>query len=313
MSLRLTSLLLLCCCGAASAHHGQDFFLVEDADLPAPGHGNIHSSLGWASTGDFEMEPGFSAGLLPRTAFSLNAGINGDGEAWQYESVTPRLHFLLTPPDAGGLRLSLSLSRTWYEGSAGGASYTETTLTPVNEPAKTETITTTVPDTEEPPCDPSVDVDCIPAASPRIVPRHTGHTGAAASTTRVVRSTAASTTYRRTVRERHLPPPADFTTLRLVLQQDFGAARAVLNASAIIPDRGPVEWAYAAGVRYQFTGAWAAGVEAAGDFTSHSTHEIVAGAYWTASHHLTLRLGAGAGLNDRTPDFSIRSGLLWRF
>lgn len=320
--------LFLLAAGSVCAHHGQDFFLVEDYELPAPWQGHLMSTFDAERTGgssDFYSEPGITLGLLPRVALSAGTAFGDTGNGWRYFSFTPRLHFQLTPPDLESpLRISLSLARTFQDGALGGSLLRETLLTPETVQEEAEVISVSTPadngsgdnGSGEVACDPAIDVDCIPSASAQQrAPKHSGHSGGETATvTTITKQPGTSrTVYRRTVRERSLPGPPDAWNARLVVQGDFGKVRAVVNAGATLPDGESLEWTYAAGVRYQFTHDLAAGIEAAGEFQEEGSHQLIGGVYWNATHHLTLRLGVGTGLDGSSPDLSVHTGVLWRF
>lgn len=326
-SIPLYLLLLSLCRTPVSAHHGQDFFLLEDYELPSPGHGHLMSTFDAERTGgstDLYSEPGITLGLLPRVAFSAGTAFGDTGNGWRYFSVTPRLHFQLTPPELESpFRISLSLGRTFQDGALGGSLLRETLLTPETVQEEPEVITVSTPATDgsgdggsgEATCDPAIDVDCIPSASVQRVPKHSGHSGGETATVTTVTKQPGSsrTVYRRTVRERSLPGPQDAWNARLVMQADFGKVRAVVNAGANLPDGESLEWTYAAGVRYQISHDLAAGIEAAGEFEEDSAHQLIGGVYWNATHSLTLRLGVGTSLGGNGPDVSLHTGVLWRF
>ena len=99
---------------------------------------------------------------------------------------------------------------------------------------------------------------------------------------------------------------------RFIVEGDFGDTKAVFNLLSLV-DENDANWGYAAGVRHKFTQQVALGVEALGDFKSDGWHEIVAGAYIEPVHSLTLKLGVGFGLTEATPDFTLRTGLIYRF
>lgn len=99
---------------------------------------------------------------------------------------------------------------------------------------------------------------------------------------------------------------------RFVVEGDFGATKVVLNLLSLVDDN-EANWGYAAGVRHKVADRVALGVEAMGDFESDGWHEIVAGAYVEPIHSLTLKVGVGFGLTEATPDFTLRTGLIYRF
>ena len=100
---------------------------------------------------------------------------------------------------------------------------------------------------------------------------------------------------------------------RLVVEANFGSTKILANLIGVSPEDGSPSWGYAAGVRHQFTHKLALGVEAIGDFVDHGQHEIILGGYMTPVHSLTFKIGAGFGLTEASPDFTLRSGFVVRF
>jgi hypothetical protein len=72
-------------------------------------------------------------------------------------------------------------------------------------------------------------------------------------------------------------------------------------------------WGYAAGLRQRVCDKFSVGVEGIGDFKKQGWQELAAGFYFEPTKTITLKLGAGFGLNDTTPDFTLRTGLIYRF
>jgi hypothetical protein len=100
---------------------------------------------------------------------------------------------------------------------------------------------------------------------------------------------------------------------RVVLEYQTGDWLVAANFIADTDDKDDAIFGYAAGVRYRVTAQFAAGVEAQGDFEDHSSHELIAGFYFEPVHQAVIKIGAGFGLTDHSPDFSLRTGLVWRF
>lgn len=101
---------------------------------------------------------------------------------------------------------------------------------------------------------------------------------------------------------------------RLIMETDLTPNdKLVVNILSISPDDGETAFGYAAGWRHSFNHDFALGLEATGDFDNDGSHEAVAAGYFSLNHSLTLKLGIGAGLTDVSPDFTIRSGVTWRF
>ena len=181
---------------------------------------------------------------------------------------------------------------------------------------------------DAPPCDDEV-------ARLRVA-RHAGHTTpeptpvptpAAATTAPPTSKAARKTQHAAPIRKSTSAPaaqPAAYDGIhrhgenhaftRLIVEADLTARdKAIINLIGIWPQDGKPAWGYAGGVRHSFSHAWAAGLEAIGDFDAHGEHELVLGGYWSPTHHATLKLGIGTGLTEASPDFSLRTGLVWRF
>lgn len=105
----------------------------------------------------------------------------------------------------------------------------------------------------------------------------------------------------------------DLLATRLILESGFGDTKFLFNLISLVEDGGDAAWGYAAGVRHRVIHELAFGIEAMGDFESDGWHEIVGGIYYEPIHSLTLKLGAGFGLTEESPDFILHSGLVWRF
>ena len=106
----------------------------------------------------------------------------------------------------------------------------------------------------------------------------------------------------------------DLFHARLVLETDFTERlKGVVNIVGVVPDKGSAAWGYAAGLRYAFNHEIGIGAEAIGDFGDGNEEEIVAAAYLTPVHQVSVKLGAGFGLTEETPDFSLHAGLVFRW
>lgn len=100
---------------------------------------------------------------------------------------------------------------------------------------------------------------------------------------------------------------------RLILETEAAGFRIGVNFIADTDDEGDAIFGYAGGVRYAFTSAIAAGVEAQGDFEGDGGHELIGALYFTPMSSLIVKVGAGFGLNENTDDFTLRTGVMWRF
>jgi hypothetical protein len=188
----------------------------------------------------------------------------------------------------------------------------------------------------DPPCGPAYGPDAppcpapvAPALAPARRPRHAGHTPdpsvPSPAPTPQPDSSGPSTKTPAPSRVHHRAdsPPAydgihrhgeDHAFARVIIEADLTPAdKVIFNLLALWPESGKPAWGYAAGYRHVFSHAFAAGVEAIGDFGDANEHELVLGGYVSPTHHLTFKLGAGMGLTATSPDFSLRTGVVWRF
>lgn len=220
-----TLLVFAACSGAAFAHHGNDFFMLEDYEMPPVLGGNWSSSFDWEkynSLDAFGAESMIMMTLAPRLAFSISASANDEGEGWRYSSLTPRFHFQLTPPKSP-IHVSFSIGYQIADGSHGHANervsvvtyetvyqpvtYTvaaPTAVTYTEIPVETTTVVTTSSGSsggtgsgsgggsDPNPCDPNIYVDCPPASNS--TPEHAGHTGGEPTTTTVTQTTTETKT-----------------------------------------------------------------------------------------------------------------------
>jgi hypothetical protein len=89
--------------------------------------------------------------------------------------------------------------------------------------------------------------------------------------------------------------------------------RLIGNLIGVASDSGEIDLGYALGIRRQITHDLAVGLEAIGDFNLHGEHEVIGGVYWSPTHTCVIRFGAGAGIGAVASDFSLHSGVTWRF
>ena len=103
-------------------------------------------------------------------------------------------------------------------------------------------------------------------------------------------------------------------TGRLVVETSIGKTKVVGNLISTFPSNDHAYWGYGLGARRPLIiEELALGIEAVGDFLPGGEHEIIASAHYNLSDALTLRVGAGIGLNDDSPDYTFRTGLMYRF
>ncbi len=106
---------------------------------------------------------------------------------------------------------------------------------------------------------------------------------------------------------------ADAFVGRFIAETDIGKTKIIANLLSVVAEGDKAAWGYAIGARHKIIKEIALGMEALGDFKSDGWQELVAGAYFEPSHMLTLKLGVGFGLTEETPDFTLRTGLTYRF
>ncbi len=338
-TLFLALVAFLAVAGPLRAHHGQEFLLVQDATTPEPLYGSLFSSFEWSKYGsedELSLEPGFLLGVAPHVSLGATVNVADEGRGWDYQSVTPYIHVELTP-------------RTWpvriavmggYEFGQGNDDAPRTRTRTIRTTTKGKKVTRTVTtgdaaggtDDEEPvPCGPEYGPDAPPcddvsppagaASARRHSIRHSGH--ASHQTTVTTTTVSRGTTTTRTVTEEigGLSEPSGIHRhgenhffARLIVEADLTPSdKFIFNLIHVSPENGRPAWGYAAGLRHSFNHDWAVGLEAIGDFGDANEHEAVLGAYWSPTHHLTLKLGAGTGLTEESSDFSLRTGLVWRF
>lgn len=106
----------------------------------------------------------------------------------------------------------------------------------------------------------------------------------------------------------------DLFSVRLAIETNLtDSTRLVGNIIGSFPDSGSAAWGYAIGIRQSLNDITSLGVEALGDFEADGWQELSAAVYFDPADALTLKLGAGVGLNDQSPDFLLRLGATWRF
>ncbi len=252
-----------------NAHHGQDFLLLEDWHLPAPGGGHVMTNFEWERRSDhdeFSLAPSLMFGVVRRVALSLDADFRDESEGWAYRSIMPAAHFQLTGAESDSpFKIALSVGYLFADSAA------------------------------------AEDHEDQPAHGDGHGGGHEdlGHANSEGHVQSHVNSI-----------HNH---DSDALTSRLIIEGEFGATKALFNLISVVRDGGDASWGYAAGVRHKLREQLAVGVEALGDFQSDGWHEVVGGIFYEPVHSLTLKLGAGVGLTDATPDFTLRTGFVWRF
>lgn len=264
------------CISTASAHHGQDFILLEDYHLAAPGQGHFMTNFEWESYSDrdeFGLAPGLIFGVLPRVGLGIDVSFRDEDEGWGYSNVTPTAHFQLTNPESKfPIRVSLSVGYQFADGGAGDG-----------EEAEHE------------------DEHAEHGHEHGHADHHEDHGDD--------HHVSAAHSHSGSIHNHD----ADLLASRLIIEGDLGDTKLLFNLISFVEDGGDAAWGYAAGARHKFHEQVSAGIEAMGDFESDGWHELVAGLYIEPVHSLTLKLGAGFGLTEETPDFTLRTGFVWRF
>ncbi|WP_367873160.1 hypothetical protein [Luteolibacter sp. Populi] len=281
--LSLTGAASLVAIPTARAHHGQDFLVALDADVPDPWHATVFSSFEWSKRGDedeLSIEPGFMAGIGPGLALGTSVRFaEEESSGWDYSSVDPTLQWKIP---TGDFPVSFALSAGYVFAEESGHSHGSAGHHHHEEE-------------EEGGVDPGPDGPG-PGGEEHEHDHGQEHDHGSHSHGGI---------------HRH---GEDHFHLRFIADTRLGEqTRLVVNLIGVAPGSGEYDFGYAIGLRHQFTHAWAAGVENIGDFNVHGENEVIAGLYWTPVHACTIRLGAGAGIGQASSDFSLRSGVTWRF
>lgn len=327
----------------ATAHHGQEYVVVMDSSVPSMWSGTVFGGTEWSRDGrldEISAEPGFLLGLGSRVAVGATLGFSGTEDDWGYESVSPFVQFQITPP-SWPVRVAVMAGYHFADTTTTEPAPAPTSTRPARHPTSS---TSTTPRPPAPPPDPPVDPDppCGPEFGPDAPPcpepapatpgrklRHAGHVTpdpapAAPATNPAPASKSSSAAPASKQTDRPPAPPErydgihrhgeDHAYARLILEADLSPSDSLLfNLIGLWPENGGPSWGYAAGYKHRFSHALAAGLEAIGDFGNANEHELVAAGYFTPTHHLSLKLGAGIGLTDASPDVSLRTGVVWRF
>lgn len=100
---------------------------------------------------------------------------------------------------------------------------------------------------------------------------------------------------------------------RFIVEYEAGDWLLASNLTVDTDAESSAVWGYAVGARYRVCQGFATGVEAQGEFGSEGSHELIAGFYLEPMHSAVIKLGAGFGLNDHSPDFALHAGVVWKF
>jgi hypothetical protein len=326
----------------ASAHHGQEFLVVLDSSVPSMWTGTVFGGIEWSRDGrldEFSTEPGFLLGLGSRLAAGATLGFSGTENDWGYESISPFLQVQITPP-TWPVRIALMAGYHFADSGAEDPAITTSRRIP-RPPAPQKT----TPRPPAPPPDPPVDPDppCGPEYGPDAPPcpettpppsatpgrklRHAGHPAPSPPPAPAPPSPAAPAAP--SAPPRPAPPPETATPepydgihrhgenhafARLIIEADLTRSdKLIFNLIGLWPEEGHTAWGYAAGYQHRFSHTFATGLEAIGDFGDANEHELIAAGYFSPTHSISVKLGAGIGLTEASPDVSLRTGIVWRF
>lgn len=336
----LCSALLSFAC-AAEAHHGLDFVLVQDAAPSVPWAGMVYANAEWSQTDSingFETEAGVHLGITSWLSVGVSNAFEGEDDQWDWSNSAPYVSLSLFQSDAiPWLRVGLNAGYSFAEEE--GLTST-VVMMPFTVPASTVTSSDVIVAT--PVSSTSKAKSSSKSSSSTGSGKSTKHTsgggggggpddtGGTAHDHPVVGAALAPgvTQQEQTVTvlkpvKVQVPPAKhrgihrhgeEGVTARLIVEAALGHHdKFIFNLINFTPRHGYTGWGYAAGWRHEFNHDFATSVEAIGDYESTGYQQAVVAAHWSPWHSVTLKLGVGAGLSDETPDFSIVSGLVYRF
>jgi hypothetical protein len=265
----------------ALAHHGQDFFVTLDSEVPAVYSATTFTSFEWSRSGttdELSFEPGFLVGIAPGLAAGMSVSLEDDGGGnWNYSGITPQVQFQIP---TGDFPVSFGISAS-YSFADGAAGHEHGAAGHSHGEGDDDEDLDLGPDA--PPADSDDDHD------------H-GHSHSEHSHDGI---------------HRH---GEDYFQLRFVAEAALDdKTRLVGNLIGVATDSGEIDLGYALGIRRQIHHDFALGLEATGDFDRHGEHEVIGGVYWSPTHTCVIRLGVGAGIGAVASDFSVHSGVTWRF
>ena len=322
------------------AHHGSEFIALDDYDIGHAGDGLLNAGFDLERFGgEDELSAEIDAFVtpLPRVGLGVNVRFAEDGRGdWVYSSVSPRVQVQLTDPHAEGrFKLGLSFGYQFAE----DLSYDETTTSyeeiVIRRPAERRVTVAAAPAPSgggegggtgggEPDCNPLFDLDCTPPSGGR-TPKHTGSHAPVVTGTRtttvsaggetVTRRVEKTTTTRKGVSSHRGIHNHDARQWfgRLIIETEIGKTKLTGNLISTVPEDDHAYWGYGLGARRPLTDRIAAGLEVTGDFIEGGEHEAIASVHYRFTDRATARLGLGVGLTDESPDFTLRTGLVWRF
>lgn len=269
------------------ADHGRDFLLLQDATVPAIGDWitftNFNASV-QSGPDEAGFELGATTGIFPRTSLTaaLQSADSGQG-SWDWSSAGPALQFDLTPPGSPVL-IGLLIGRDFalrdqhYDHEDHHEDDAHDDHHEEDDHHDFEVLHADDPHEEEEPHE------------------HEDEEGGNHEHSGI-----------------HLHG-IDAYHARLIIEGTVcGETRWVGNLIALFPDEGETAFGYAVGIRHPVSDRLAIGAEATGDFSINDYHEATLGCYYSPIHALTLKAGLGFGLNSASPDFTFRTGLVWKF
>ena len=270
----------------AHAHHGEDFLVTLDSTVPEPMHATAFSAIEWSRRGtedEVSFEPGFMAGILPGLAMGSSFQFaDEDSAGWDYAAIDPSIQWTIP---GGDLPVKFAINAGYVFAVESGHSHSHGGAGHDHDEDDDGGVVDPGPDG---PSGGEDDHDHDHHDHEEYGHSH-NHGGI----------------------HRH---GQDHFHMRLIADTKLGdKTRLVVNFIGVAPGSGEYDFGYAIGVRHQFSHAWAAGLENIGDFNTHGENEVIAGLYWTPIHSCTVRLGAGVGIGQASSDFSLRSGITWRF
>lgn len=262
----------------ALAHHGQDFFVTLDTRVPDAGSGSLFLTTSWAKTSgadETEIDPGFLLGLGRGFAFGSSFQFsNGTPGSLGYAGVTPLLEWSTAIP---GSSFRFGATASWhFADSSHSSSHASVHYHTIPDPGN----------------GPGSNPDAPTGGS---TSAH-AHGGGSHSHDGI-----------------HRHGKDHFQTRLIGEWQAAEKTRVLVNLLAVGGGRDDIDFGYAVAVRQDLSHRLAAGLEVTGDFDTSGIHQAIAGLFYTPHHDITLRLGAGVGLGPGSKDFSLQSGVTWRF
>ncbi len=329
---------------SAHADHGQEFFLLYDAKVRAPGHGSFQSTFSFLDEGDddtLSLSPGFTLGVLPRTALSVRADFADEASsAWAYRAIEPGMQIDLTPRNFKlPIRFGISASYQFVEAGEADAPAVRSVaghdLAHASTAAPASAASSGLAAAHDhsshshsPEPSPASGVDLGPdALTPEELAAMDAGSAASAAPAPAAAAPAAAAPAPAKPAPVHDHAEAGHShaegihnhednlfTARLAFEVDLSRDTLLIgNLISVLPEGGSAAWGYAVGLRQRFLPQLAAGFEALGDFSVEGHHEVLGALYWEPIHHLILKAGVGAGLTSASPDGSVRAGLVWIF